>query len=159
MSRHSIPDVGRQAEVDRWLRKLHVANGHLASADMVQAIKDAGGFDALLRLADPFVCPQCQIERRVANRKHSSLPLHTRHFNAIVVLDLGVANLDRPSEDQKELLLLGMIDTWSMFSLVFVLVDASTESVTAAAQRGWIAPFGSPHRVFHDSAAALRGAQ
>jgi hypothetical protein len=153
-----MPDENRKTEVEVWLRRLHVANGHLSGADMSQAVRDAGGSEALVRMAKRYVCPQCQIEQKVANRRHSNLPIRARHFNAVVVLDLGVVHLDRPGETQQKVLLLGMIDSWSMFSQVFLLQDGSTSAVTAAAQRGWLQPFGAPRRIFHDSAAAFRGA-
>ena len=134
---------------------MHVNNSHAPPADMAQIAKDAGANKYLIEQAKAYRCPLCAAEARAGARRHAALPLRARYFNAVVMLDHGLLILERPGEGQLKLLCLGMIDSFSMFSRVFVVPNGSSAAAYAAAQRGWIEPYGAPRRIFHDSAATF----
>ena len=86
-TRVQMPDCQRQAEVHKFLRKLHVTNAHLPPSEMAQAVRDAGGKAELIREALKYRCPLCDSEKRVGQRRHSNLPMRARCFNSVVVVD------------------------------------------------------------------------
>ena len=77
-------------------------------------------------------------------------------FNASVVLDVATMQLTRPGQEDITINVLGMIDSWSLFAQAFVIKGETSAVCFETAQRGWIAPFGAPLRIFHDAAAAFR---
>ena len=60
---------------------------------------------------------------------------------------------------QIKIVLPGMIDAYANLSVVEIVTDGSTATAFAAAERGWIVPYGAPVRIWHDRASIFNSAE
>ena len=91
----SFPNDAREPEAMAWLRKFHIGTAHSSPEEMAQSVKDAGGSSLLQRLALQYKCPLCDIDSLDKARHRSALPMHTRAFNMIVLIDVVDIELQR----------------------------------------------------------------
>ena len=151
-SRVQFPDNKRRDEVQQWLRRLHVGNGHMPPSEMQQVVRDAGGSQALCKAAREYSCPLCNIDKPLQARRKSSLPLRARFFNNVVLTDLAFVTLEREGSPPLKCVVIAFNDLFSTYARAFILDRQTSAAAFDAAQRGWISPYGAPHRVYHDSA-------
>jgi len=109
-----------------------------------------------VRAAARFKCILCEKDRTPLARMKSSLPIRVRVFNFMVILDFGLIILQRPGADLIRMLVLFAIDAFTSYAAAWKLKNGSTQAAVEAFEQGWCQPFGSPHRVYHDNALALK---
>ena len=150
-----FPQDASEDEAMAWLKKFHIGTHHASPAEMAQAIEDAGGSKALIRMALQYRCPICAIDELPKSHSRSAIPLAARSFNAALVIDVVDIKLERPETPVIQLNVLVCIDAFSSYGMGFILEDLSSATILRHLVDGWFAAFGAPRRLFSDGYASL----